>query len=941
MGGPATAKDRVGYLYVPPRPKPSVLTKEERAALQKRIADTRLRRVDAARRDAASFCEYVLRDEASLREIRLAPAQERLQTFLDQNAQCVCWAHIEYGKALALDTPIPTPSGWTTMGALRPGDKVFDQYGRPCSVTEVTPVMHEHRVYRVVFDDGESMLADAEHRWIAKTVDDAIRQAQSKEPSRARLGDGDPCACGCGLRANSGKRFIHNHHGRRQNSPDGWRVVTTEQMLVAGITRASGAKRKDGTKYDQYVWRMPLPEPVQYPERDLPVHPYVLGAWLGDGNANGPVLTMHEDDREIGDLCAQYEGHDPRVRIDATRSHIQQALLARPTRFGSSEGCLQARLRALDVLHNKHIPPAYLTASVEQRRDLLAGLLDTDGSANPRGNVEFCNTNQRIAEGVLELVRSLGIKATIAASDAKLKGRVVGTKYRVTFTPKVPVFRLRRKLVRQQFGTPSGRISYRSVVAIEPVPTVPVRCIAVDSPNHSYLAGRGYAVTHNSSLVSVGRVLWELGRNPNLRVAIVSETDGKAMKLLRGIKRYVQHSKELHEVFPHLVRSKRPDDPWNKHAITIQRESFARDPSIQVTGCGGSIIGSRVDLLVLDDILSDRTAITKNAQEKLLAWYNSNCAGRLTEHGRIFAVGTPWSTSDLYHHLAKTPGWVSKKFPVIDPETGLPTWPENWSLTRIAQARIRLGPLEAARQLDCEPASESTNRFQEAWITRALNDGGQCDFVQEWAELFPEDTPPHLQVLPDGCFTVTGVDVGASMRASGGLTVLTTLLVYPSGIRQILCIESGRWTGPEILRRCFDHHRRYRSTIFVETNAAQRFLLDFAEEIEGDIPPIRPHTTGRNKHDPTFGVESIGVEMFQGRWWFPNDPEDRNHLHPELEGLLAEMRKYTPDSHMGDRLSSCWISNMGAHTMRRGPPRGRARVRSFAPVDSDRRDVDV
>jgi hypothetical protein len=542
MGGPATAKDRVGYLYAPPKPKPSVLTKEERAALQKRIADTRLRRVDAARRDAASFCEYVLRDEASLREIRLAPAQERLQTFLDQNAQCVCWAHIEYGK---------------------------------------------------------------------------------------------------------------------------------------------------------------------------------------------------------------------------------------------------------------------------------------------------------------------------------------------------------------------------------------------------------------SSLVSVGRVLWELGRNPNLRVAIVSETDGKAMKLLRGIKRYVQHSKELHEVFPHLVRSKRADDPWNKHAITIQRESFARDPSIQVTGCGGSIIGSRVDLLVLDDILSDRTAITKNAQEKLLAWYNSNCAGRLTEHGRIFAVGTPWSTTDLYHHLAKTEGWVSKKFPVIDPETGLPTWPENWSLTRIAQARIRLGPLEAARQLDCEPASESTNRFQEAWITRALNDGGQCDFVQEWAELFPEDTSPHLQVLPDGCFTVTGVDVGASMRASGGLTVLTTLLVYPSGIRQILCIESGRWTGPEILRRCFDHHRRYRSTIFVETNAAQRFLLDFAEEIEGDIPPIRPHTTGRNKHDPTFGVESIGVEMFQGRWWFPNDPEDRGHLHPELQGLIAEMRDYAPDKHMGDRLSSTWIANMGAHTMRRGPPRGRARVRSFAPVDSDRRDVDV
>lgn len=451
---------------------------------------------------------------------------------------------------------------------------------------------------------------------------------------------------------------------------------------------------------------------------------------------------------------------------------------------------------------------------------------------------------------------------------------------------------------------------------------------------HSQLIVFSMIESGKSTHYSVLRPLYELGRNPNLRIAIVSETDGKAIKLLRGIKRYLERSRELREVFPHLTKTKRKDEPWNQHQITVQRDSYARDPSIQVTGVGGSIIGSRIDLLILDDVLSHRTALTKSAQDKLLDWFNSNCAGRLTENGRIIAVGTPWADTDLYHTLAKKPKWVTKKFSVQDPITGEPTWPENWSLKRIADARDRLGPVEAARQLDCEPVSKSTNRFQEAWIARALREGDAHEFVLTFSELFDEDTPVHQHVLPPGHFTVSGVDVGASMRVTGGLTVIATILVYPNGKRQILCIEAGRWTGPQILERCYQTHARYQSTIFVENNAAQRFLLDFAEVADLDeLPPILPHTTGRNKHDPTFGVESIGVEMFQGRWLFPNDG---GVMHAEVAALLEEMRKYSPESHMGDRLASLWIANMGAHGKRRGPARGTARARVFAPVDGAR-----
>lgn len=73
------------------------------------------------------------------------------------------------GKALALDTPLPTPAGWTTMGDVQAGDTLFDEFGEPCTVLEVHPVMHDHSCYRVTFSDGSSIVADAEHLWRTKT----------------------------------------------------------------------------------------------------------------------------------------------------------------------------------------------------------------------------------------------------------------------------------------------------------------------------------------------------------------------------------------------------------------------------------------------------------------------------------------------------------------------------------------------------------------------------------------------------------------------------------------------------------------------------------------------------------------------------------------------------------------------------------------------------
>jgi hypothetical protein len=102
----------------------------------------------------------------------------------------------QVGKALALDTPIPTPMGWTTMGEVRVGDEIFDETGAPCRVTATTDVMFERPCYRVLFSDGSSIIADADHLWSVESNTDvrenrAMRDLFNENPSGSPDNEGD------------------------------------------------------------------------------------------------------------------------------------------------------------------------------------------------------------------------------------------------------------------------------------------------------------------------------------------------------------------------------------------------------------------------------------------------------------------------------------------------------------------------------------------------------------------------------------------------------------------------------------------------------------------------------------------------------------------------------------------------------------------------------
>jgi hypothetical protein len=150
----------------------------------------------------------------------------------------------------------------------------------------------------------------------------------------------------------------------------------------------------------------------------------------------------------------------------------------------------------------KHIPEAYLHASIPQRQALLAGLLDTDGYCSPKGAVEFVVTSRDLAYGVLELVLGLGYKATLRAKPCRGRDESRSTAFTVAFTPHEPVFWLGRKLERQRQAKSASPARQRYIVDVRPIESVPVRCIEVDSPSRLYLASRSCIPTHNSTCIN-------------------------------------------------------------------------------------------------------------------------------------------------------------------------------------------------------------------------------------------------------------------------------------------------------------------------------------------------------------------------------------------------------------------------------------------------------
>jgi hypothetical protein len=416
--------------------------------------------------------------------------------------------------------------------------------------------------------------------------------------------------------------------------------------------------------------------------------------------------------------------------------------------------------------------------------------------------------------------------------------------------------------------------------------------------------------------IAVGRTLWELGSDPQLRVCVVSNTTELAVKMTRQIAQYIEKSVELKQVFPHLKPSSDPGQPWKGKALTVERPGIgAKDPSIQATGVHGNIIGSRIDLLILDDILDHENTSTAGPREDLYRWVKSSLMSRLTDGARVWIVGNAWNPDDLMHRLEKEDGFHAERFPVLS-TSGECTWPNRWSPSRIAQARQDLGPLEYARQLLCQARDDSSARFKQEWIDTCIELGNGlpwCESIQDLRTA--ESGVPATDALVDiggvQGVVVHGVDLAVQKHDAADSTVIFSLLVLPDGTRRILSIRSGKWAGPEIIAQIENTYDRLGGTFVVENNAAQSYIIQFLQQ-SGYVIPVIPFTTGRNKAHPEFGIEGMAAELAGGRWQIPNQG---GKLHAEASAWVQELLYYDPREHTGDRLMASWFAREGARKL--------------------------
>lgn len=401
------------------------------------------------------------------------------------------------------------------------------------------------------------------------------------------------------------------------------------------------------------------------------------------------------------------------------------------------------------------------------------------------------------------------------------------------------------------------------------------------------------AIEHGkTSQLSVLRTLWKLGRSPNKRFLLLSNTKTQAVKVASLIKAYVENSDDLHDVFPDL----QPGFPWGEQAFSVARTTHAKDFSIQTAGIHGNVQGSRIDDAVMDDMLDWENTQTQDQRKKTVEWVNSAVMGRLVDESTVLVVGTAFHPQDLLHQLARAPNWAAYRFPVLR-QDGHPRWPERWPHARIAKKRLDLGPHEASRQLDCEARDDGAAVFKREWLDVALRLGEGTQLCSA------------LMQVPRGYQTFVGVDLAVSPKETADKCCIFAIAVDPFGIRSVLSIESGRWSGMEIVQRIRSACQRYQALAVVENNAAQDFIVQFTRQIPGPAVRVMPYTTThRAKAHPEHGVQGIAAEMASGKWKVPNQG---GRMHPEVQAWFDEMLYYDPRSHTGDRLMAAFFAREG------------------------------
>lgn len=450
----------------------------------------------------------------------------------------------------------------------------------------------------------------------------------------------------------------------------------------------------------------------------------------------------------------------------------------------------------------------------------------------------------------------------------------------------------------------------------------------------------GFTKTYSMTALT----LWLLGTDCTARGAVISAAVEQSGKIVGAVRDYIEQSRELRATYRHLIPSQREGDPWQQTKITVDRPFGIRDPSLTAVGIDGKLPGARLSWMLVDDILDRENTATAAGREKVRRFFSTTVLARRDSTGaRLVVCNSPWHPDDLTYALqrlgwpvlemdcdgnirlfntqwdtddirpslrdstgtnhrltahdapayaamegiAAAPGWK-------DEEDAIPLWPERFGSKVLLKLAEDYPSHEFNQLYRCIVRDEEGSRVKVAWIEacKALaREREAFTFTGAWKEPYP-------------CYT--GVDVGVGRKLTNDCSCIFTFAVLPGKLRRVLEVQTGRWSGKELVARIIATHARYGSIVRVETNGAQDFVRQWCLREDASVP-VRAHNTGSaNKHSRRHGVESLFVELENTAWLLPNDPLGR--CPKEMQEAIDAALYYDPDKHTGDPLMAWWLA---------------------------------
>jgi hypothetical protein len=357
------------------------------------------------------------------------------------------------GKEQPISEPILTEKGWDSIGNIEVGDRVYGRDGKLHNVIAVFP-QGDKEVYEIEFSDGTSTRCGYHHLWHVHTKKQRMRMSEKSD-----------------------YRF---------------------QVKELGELMKDYKLRKTGFKYS-----VPINEPIQFPSKPIDLDPYLLALLLGDGGFTQNTITFSNSEEDLFEELEQKVA-DLNLKLNYRHfeNHKQATItIANHTRYN----ILRQKLENLNLLgcdsREKFVPKEYIYNSVAIRKEILRGLINTDGTICKGVSVRYSTYSDRLAEDVAEIARSLGFVVTINEYDRTNETSTPKydkeIEYNVRIIGDIESLHLSQKHISRLIDRQSPYC--KSIVNITKVENEESVCIMLDSEEHLYIT-RDYIVTHNSTL---------------------------------------------------------------------------------------------------------------------------------------------------------------------------------------------------------------------------------------------------------------------------------------------------------------------------------------------------------------------------------------------------------------------------------------------------------